>query len=422
MTADAWRIVGGKPLHGRVSPSGSKNGALPTLAATLLFDGETVLYNVPRISDVHTMFELLRSLGLEVTARADGSVSVVNTGLTTHRPPTELVAKMRASHYVLGPTLARLGRVELPQTGGCTIGERPLGYILDGLALLGVECLECNDRVEATTAGLHGARVSLDPEFRSPGATFTLLMAAALAEGVTVIEHASFEPDVICFCDLLAAGGAKLAGAGTTTLTIAGVSALHGVTHRVNTDRLEAGTFLCAAAATRGDALVERIRCAELGEFAAKLREAGVEIGEEDGGVRARCADRPRGLEIVTAPFPHFPTDLQPPLAAVLATAEGTSTIHESIFDNRLQYAPELVKMGADLETRDARTAILRGVERLHGAEVSGGNIRDGAALVVAALGAEGESLVSGRRFVARGYERFEEKLRGLGAAISVTD
>lgn len=420
MTADTWRIVGGTPLRGRVTPSGSKNGALPTLAATLLLDGETILYNIPDIADVRTMLDLLRALGLSVEPQGEGCVRVVNSGLTTHRPPGELVAKMRASHYLLGPLLARLGRAELPQTGGCTIGERPLGYILDGLKLLGVDCLECNDRVETATSGLVGAQVALDPAFRSPGATFTLLMAAALARGTTTISHASFEPDVIRFCELLAAAGARLSGAGTDTLTLEGVPSLRGVSHTVNSDRLEAGTLLCAAAATRGEVLVEQVTHSELGQFADKLREAGVEIGEEAGGVRARCSGRPRAVELITDPFPAFPTDLQPPMAALLATAEGESVIRERIFSHRLQYAEELRKMGAEIATPDERTAVIRGVSKLHGASVSGGNIRDGAALILAALGAEGESLVSGQRYVARGYERFDEKLRALGASIAV--
>ena len=420
MTADVWRIRGGSPLRGRVTPSGSKNAALPLLAASLLLDGQSVFHNVPRIADVETMLDLLRALGLQVEEGAQGQLLVTNHGLTTHRAPGDLVARMRASHYLLAPALARLGRVELPQTGGCTIGDRPLAYILDGLIALGAECLECNDRVEARASRLIGAPVALDPKFRSPGATFTLLMAAALAEGTTVVENASFEPDVLSLCELLQAAGARIEGAGTERLTIHGVSALQGVTHRVNSDRLEAGTLLCAAVATRGEVRVESITGAELGAIAGALTEAGVEIGEEEGGVRARWAGRPRGLRLETEPFPHFPTDLQPPLAAVLATAEGESTITETIFSHRLQYVPELQRMGADMEALDDRHVVVRGVPALHGAEVAGGNIRDGAALVVAALGAEGESRVAGRRYVARGYERLEEKLRGLGADIEI--
>ncbi len=200
--SDSWRITGGTPLRGRVSPSGSKNGALPSLAAALLLDGETVFHNVPRIADTATMLELLQALGLRVDERGGGTVAITNSGISTHRPPGELVAKMRASHYVLAPLLARLGKAELPETGGCNLGARPLGYVIDALAPLGVECQHCNDRVEASTAGLVGGRVVLDPKFRSPGATFSVLMAAATARGTTTLENACFEPDVIHFCRL----------------------------------------------------------------------------------------------------------------------------------------------------------------------------------------------------------------------------
>ncbi len=419
MTADAWRIVGGKPLHGRVTPSGSKNGALPTLAATLLLDGETVLHNVPRIADVHTMLELLRSLGLQVTERADGAVSIVNEGISSHRAPDDAVGRMRASHYLLGPVALKMGKVESAMPGGCDLGSRPVTHIVSVLEALGMSSHVDDTHLELACVACRAARVVLDPVHRNPGATFTGLMAASVIPGVTVIENASFEPDVVTFCEFLNAAGARVSGAGTPTLTIEGVASLHGVEHRVNTDRLEAGTFLCAAAATRGEVLVERITCAELGEFSDKLREAGIALDEQDDGVRAACATRPRGVPIVTDPFPHFSTDLQPPMGAVLATADGTSTIHETVYDQRLRYLSELARMGADVELVDSRQAIIEGTDRLHGAEVSGGNIRDGAALVVAALGADGESVVSGRRYVARGYERFEEKLRSLGADIA---
>ena len=268
---DSWRITGGTPLHGRVTPSGSKNGALPSLAVALLLDGETVFHNVPRIADTATMLELLQALGMHVEERGAGTVAITNSGISTHRPPGELVAKMRASHYVLAPLLARLGRAELPETGGCNLGARPLGYVIDALAPLGVECQHCNDRVEATTAGLIGGRVVLDPKFRSPGATFSVLMAAATARGTTVLENACFEPDVIQVCQLLSAAGAKIEGAGTETITIHGVASLRGVPHTINSDRLDAGTFLLAAGATRGDIVVEKITLAELGGMADTL-------------------------------------------------------------------------------------------------------------------------------------------------------
>jgi UDP-N-acetylglucosamine 1-carboxyvinyltransferase len=419
MIADAWRIAGGKPLHGRVALSGSKNGALPSLAATLLLDGETILRNVPRIADVLTMLDLLRALGLEVTERSDGALSIVNQGITSSQPPDDAVGRMRASHYLLGPVALRTGRVELAMPGGCDLGARPVTHILAVLEALGMKSHAGDHQLELTCSGKRrGAPVILDPVHRNPGATFTGLMAASVIPGITAIENASFEPDVVTFCEFLTAAGAKITGAGSARLAIEGVASLTGVEHRINSDRLEAGTFFCAAAATRGDVLVERITRAELGEFADTLTESGVELAEQRDGLRARCSTRPRAVSIVTNPFPSFPTDLQPPMGALLATAEGTSTIHETVYDQRLRYLDELAKMGAEAELADSRHAVIRGTARLSGAEVSGGNIRDGAALVVAALGAEGESIVSGRRFVDRGYEHLEEKLRALGADI----
>jgi UDP-N-acetylglucosamine 1-carboxyvinyltransferase len=419
MPEDAWRIVGGRPLRGTVKPSGSKNGGLPTLAATMLMDGETVLHNVPRIADVETMLDLLRSFGLTVGEREDGTLRITNRGIEMHRAQFELVGRMRASHYILGPVVARLGRAEIPSPGGCAIGERPLDYILTGLEALGCESRVENSHIRVRCDHLTGGRVTLNPIYRSPGATFIILMAASLAVGTTVIENASFEPDVVTFCQFLSRAGAQIDGAGTTTLTVRGVSALNGVEHAINSDRLEAGTFLCAAASTRGEVTVESITRGELAAIADKLEEAGMALEQSGDGMTGACAGRPRGVDIVTEPFPDFPTDLQPPMAALLSTADGISSIRENIFDLRLQYADELVKMGADISLLDARTATITGVPRLHGAEIEGRNIRDGAALLVAALGAEGESIMSGRRYVARGYEDVDAKLRSLGADIT---
>ncbi len=420
MVKDAWRIVGGKPLEGTVRSSGSKNGCLPVLAATLLLDGESVIHNVPRIADVRTMLDLLRAVGLRIHERPDGGVAIANSGIATHRAPTELVAKMRASHYLLGPMLLRLGRAEMAMPGGCNLGSRPVTHITSVLEALGARCTVSDDSVELTANGFRGATVFLDPRHRNPGATFTALMAASLADGETVIENASYEPDVICFCKFLRAAGARIEGVGRPRLTIRGVSSLRGVEHRVNSDRLEAGTFICAAAATRGSITVEEITLAELGESADKLQEAGVELKLRGDGLEASCPSRLRGVSIITDPFPSFSTDLQPVAAAVLATAEGDSAIEETVYDRRLQYADELAKMGANIELLDSRHAVIQGVERLHGAVVEGCNIRDGAALVVAALGAEGESIVSGKQYVERGYDDLEKKLRSLGAEIAI--
>ena len=417
MVEDAWGIVGGSPLRGSVRPSGSKNGALPTLGAMLLLDGETVLHNVPQIADVGTMMGLLRALGLTVEERGDGSVRIVNDGIASRRPPAKLVGRMRASHYLLGPLTLRLGGAEMPLPGGCQLGARPVTHLLAPLEALGARASLEAGGIALEASGLKGAVIVLDPRHRNPGATFTGLMAASLAEGTTVIENASFEPDVVRFCEFLNGAGACIEGLGRPSLRVTGVSRLRGTTHRINSDRLEAGTLICAAAAARGEVTVEGITREELGETADKLEEAGVELSAR-GGLTARCPGRPRGVEVVTDPFPSFSTDLQPPMAAMLATADGESRIEETIFDRRLQYVEELVKMGADIELLDSRRARITGVPGLHGARVAGHNIRDGAALLIAALSAEGESIVSGRRFVARGYERIAEKLTALGAQI----
>jgi len=419
MTEVAWRIEGGTPLRGTVRPSGSKNGSLPLLAATLLLDGRSTLTNIPHIADVETMLALLRAFGLTVEELPGGEVRITNHGLSTHRAPDDLVGKMRASHYLLGPVLLHRGRVEMAMPGGCDLGARPVTHITSVLEALGA-AIETNDTIHLSAEGLRGAVVTLDPRHRNPGATFTGLMAGALAAGETTIENASFEPDVIGFCRFLNAAGARVTGIGTQTLTIQGVDRLHGAAHRVNSDRLEAGTFLCAAAATRGDVTVEETTRDELGAFADKVAEAGVNLEPCADGLRVSCPDRLRGISLITEPFPGFATDLQPPTTALLACADGQSYVEESIFTQRLQCVEQLVRMGAFMRLVNHRCVAIRGVPRLHGAEIEAGNIRDGAALVIAALGAQGESLVAGRNHVARGYEHFETKLRSLGADIEL--
>ncbi len=400
-------------------PSGSKNGSLPLLAAALLLEGETVLHNIPRIVDIEVMLDLLRSFGLAVEDGGRGEIRILNRGLTTHVAPAELVSKMRASHYLLGPVVTQVGRAELPLPGGCDIGDRPVQYIIDGLEALGAKAHIGEECIRAEAARLTGSVVALNPVYRSPGATFNVLMAAVKARGRTVIENASYEPDVAGFCHFLKSAGARIEGIGTPALTVSGVERLAGVTHRANPDRLEAGTFICAAAATRGDVTVEEITLEELGAFADKVAEAGVNLEPCADGLRVSCPERPRGISLITEPFPGFATDLQPPTTALLACADGKSHVQESIFTQRLQCVEQLVKMGAFMRLVNHRSVTIRGVPRLRGAQIEGSNIRDGAALAVAALSAEGESVLSGRRYVARGYEDFEDKLRSLGAEIT---
>jgi UDP-N-acetylglucosamine 1-carboxyvinyltransferase len=424
-SSDSWRIIGGEPLRGSVRPDGSKNGALPALAATLLLQGETTLHNVPRIADVEVMLELLRSFGLTISELTATALRITNRGLTGHVAPADLCGRMRASHYVLGPVALQMGRAELAMPGGCDLGARPVTHLLAPLEALGAETTVEEGRITVRAGKLRGAVITLDPQHRNPGATFVALMAASRAEGRTLIENASLEPDVVAFCHFLSKAGASIEGIGSDALTLTGVNSLHGAEHHINLDRLEAGTFLCGAAATRGEVMVEGVTRGELGSFVQKLAEAGVEVTETgpsgSAGVAARAPGRLRAVEVVTVRFPGFPTDLQPPFAAVLATADGVSTILESVYERRLQYADQLAKMGARVEVRNPRCLAITGVPELHGARLRGENIRDAAALVIAALSAKGVSTVSGRRFVRRGYSGFEEKLRSLGAEIEVT-
>lgn len=411
-------ITGGQPLRGTVRLSGSKNGALPVLAATLLMDGEVVLYNVPLIEDVYTMVDLLRSLGLRAEIKPSGVVIVRSSGPQTAVAPVELVQRMRASFYLAGPLLARLHRAEVPLPGGCKIGTRPIDYVIRGLGLLGVEAKVEHGYVRASARRLQGATVYLDGRYRSPGATFNITMAASLAEGTTVIENASGDPEVVNFCKFLNAMGARISGAGSNRLTIEGVRSLAGCSHRVVTDRIEAATYLMAAAVTGGDVTVEEIAPGSVDFILATLRQAGMEIETTDRSIRLHAEQRPRAVKVATGPYPLFPTDLQPPMVVVMAVADGISTMEETIYDGRLSYVDELRRMGAEIQVLD-QAAVVTGIERLTGAKVSARDMRAGAALTLAALAAEGDSQITGRRFILRGYERFDQKLTALGARIA---
>lgn len=413
-------ITGGVPLNGTVELNGSKNGALPILAACLLIEDEVVLHNVPDISDIEKMCQLIALLGAEV--ERDGSTVRVNaTRLTTCRADRDLTAAMRASFYVVGPLLARLGRAEVPLPGGCAIGSRPVDYVIRALQQLGVQAEEQVDMVICTTPdGLRGATVTLDPIYRSPGATFNLAMAAALANGRTVIENASSDPEVESFSRFLQAAGATVEGIGTTRLVIDGRPRLHGCTHEIISDRIEAGTFLLAGAATGGQVRVSPIKPAYLESLLEKLEEMGLSVLRERDAVTVRGQGRPRATTVYTTAYPGFPTDLQPQMVVLMCLAEGRSVMHETIYDGRLTYVNELRRMGAQVKLETSQQAIIEGVERLEGRHVEAADMRAGAALVIAALAAQNESTVSGRHFILRGYENFEQKLTALGARIEL--
>jgi len=413
-------IAGGRPLQGEVLLSGSKNGALPILAAALLVEGPVVLHNVPRISDIEKMCQLMTLLGA-VVARDGDTVRVDATRLTSCRADRDLTAAMRASFYVVGPLLARRHRAEVPLPGGCAIGSRPVDYVVRALEQLGVVAEEQTDVVICTTpSGLTGATVTLDPIYRSPGATFNLAMAAAMASGQTVIENASSDPEVESFCRFLQAAGVSIEGIGTTRLVIEGRTRLHGCEHTIISDRIEAGTFLAAGLATRGQVRVAPIKPAYLASLLDKAEEMGAVVLRERDAVTVRWESRLRGATVYTTAFPGFPTDLQPPMVVLMCLAEGRSVMNETIYDGRLAYVHELRRMGAQVKLENSQQAVIEGVERLDGRQVEGKDMRGSAALVIAALAAEGESAVAGRHFILRGYENFEDKLTALGARLQI--
>ena len=418
---DRFRVVGGTPLRGDVHLSGSKNGALPILAATLLVEGEVVLHNVPLISDIEKMCQMIALLGARV-AREGNTVRINATPLTTQRADRDLSAAMRASFDVVAPLLARFHRAEVPLPGGCAIGSRPVDYVIKALEALGVQTEEQTDVVICTAPqGLVGATVTLDPIYRSPRATFTVAMAATLAQGRTIIENASSDPEVENFCQFLQAAGATVNGAGTTRLIIEGRDHLRGCEHTIMSDRIEAGTYLLAAAVTRGDVRVAPIKPDYIAALLDKLEEmGGLALLRERDAVTVRYEARPAGTTVYTMPFPGFPTDLQPAMVVLMCLADGRSAIHETIYDGRLNYVHELRRMGAQVKLVDSQQAVIEGIETLQGRQVEGADMRGGAALVLAALAAEGESLIAGRHYIIRGYEHLEAKLTELGANIAI--
>jgi len=419
--SDRFRVVGGVPLKGDVLLSGSKNGALPILAATLLIEDEVVLHNVPLISDIEKMCQLIALLGARVEWHGN-SVRINASTLTTQRADRDLTAAMRASFDVVAPLLARFQSAEVPLPGGCAIGNRPVDYVIKALEGLGVCTEERTDVVLCTAPdGLRGATVTLDPIFRSPRATFTIMMAATLATGRTIIENASCDPEVEYFCRFLQSAGASIDGVGSTRLEIEGRDHLHGCEHTILSDRIEAGTYLLAAAATRGEVRVHPIKPVYIAALLEKLEEmGGLTVLREIDAVTVRYESRPHGATVYTMPFPGFPTDLQPAMVVLQCLASGRSEMHETIYDGRLNYIHELRRMGAQVKLVDSQLANIEGIDILQGREVEGADMRGGAALVVAALAAEGESLIAGRHYIIRGYEHLEDKLAALGARITV--
>jgi UDP-N-acetylglucosamine 1-carboxyvinyltransferase len=403
---------------GEVSLSGSKNATVAVLAAALLpASGQTVLSNVPRISDVLTLLDILKYLGVQVDFTGN-TVVLDSTSLVTSEAPYELIRKMRASFGVLGPLLARFGHARVALPGGCDIGARPVDYHLKGLEQLGAGITVEHGFVEATIpSGLRGADIYLDRS--SVGATAHLMTAAALGSGITTISNAAQEPDVVAIADIINLMGGKVRGAGTKDITIEGVKTLHGAEYRMETDRIEAGTFAVAAAMTHGDLFIKGAVEDHVQPITRKLSEAGAQVNFSDDGVRVRVPKNKalNAIRITSSPYPGFPTDVQPQFAAMLTLAHGTSTITETMFERRFKYIDELARMGANIKT-ESNAAIIEGVPRLTSAPVAGSDLRATAALVLAGLVAEGTTEISGIQYLDRGYEGFEAKLRGVGADI----
>lgn len=415
-----YRINGGKRLEGAVTISGAKNAALAIIPAVILSGESCLLENLPEIEDVRIVEEILTSMGAAISRTPDGSMRIDPSGINTFSVTGEMVSSMRASYYLLGALLGRYKKAEIALPGGCAIGQRPIDQHIKGMRALGADIVIQGGSVKARADKLKGAEIYLDVV--SVGATINIMLAAVAAEGQTIIANAAKEPHVVDVANFLNMMGANVKGAGTDVIRIQGGRRLHGCTYAVIPDQIEAGTFMIAAAATRGDVIINNVIPTHLEAISAKLMESGVTVSEGDDGrdffIRVSADKRPRAVNIKTLPYPGFPTDLQQPMMALLATAEGNSFIMENIFENRFNHVPELAKMGASISI-SSRTATVEGVERLYGAPLCASDLRAGAALVIAALAAEGESTISHIHFIDRGYEFLEQKLRALGADIT---
>ncbi|WP_416897611.1 MAG: UDP-N-acetylglucosamine 1-carboxyvinyltransferase [Minwuia sp.] len=414
---DSILIRGGNPLRGRIDISGAKNAALPLMAATLLTDETVTLSNVPRLMDIQTMAQLLAEFGCSAEDRGDGVWDLTTADVTGTLAPYDVVRKMRASVLVLGPLLARCREATVSLPGGCAIGTRPVNLHIQGLKEMGAEIEIEGGYIHATApGGLKGATIAIPTV--SVGATENLLMAAALASGDTVLENAAREPEIGDLIDLLTAMGATISGRGTDTLKITGAAKLHGTAHRVIADRIETGTYAVAAAITGGDIMLAGANHEIVEAALAPLRQSGASVDLLDDGIRVRRDGAGiLGVDVMTEPYPGFPTDMQAQIMALMAMSHGAAMITETIFENRFMHVPELGRMGADITVHGA-SALVRGVRRLKGAPVMATDLRASVSLVLAGLAAEGETQVNRVYHLDRGYERLEEKLGACGADI----
>ena len=408
-------IKGGNPLVGEVDISGAKNAALGILAAAVMTDDTVLIENLPNVRDINVMLEAMSEIGVKVDRISPHAAMICGADICDVSVDYEYIKKIRASYYLLGALLGKYKKAEVPLPGGCNIGSRPIDLHLKGFRALGAEVTIRNGAICARAEHLRGSHIFLDTV--SVGATINIMMAASMAEGRTIIENCAREPHVVDVANFLNSMGANIKGAGTDVIRIRGVEKLHNTEYSIIPDQIEVGTFMFAAAATRGDVMVRNVIPKHLEATSAKLIEIGCEVEEFDNAVRVVAPRRLCGTNVKTLPYPGYPTDMQPQIGVTLAIASGTSIVTESIFENRFKYLDELARMGAIAKV-EGNTAIITGVDRLTGARISAPDLRAGAALVIAGLAAEGITIVDDIVYIQRGYELFEEKLRSLGAEI----
>ena len=416
---EQFAVRGGRPLRGEVSIAGAKNAALGILAASIMANEDVVIRNLPDVSDVNILMEAISDTGASVRRLNRHEVLINGASIRSYVVDNSYIRKMRAGYYVLGALLGKYHYAEVALPGGCTIGSRPIDQHLKGFEALGARTSIRNSMVLVEAEELHGANIYFDCV--TVGATINVMMAAVFAEGKTVLENVAKEPHVVDVANFLNSMGARIRGAGTDVIRIYGVKSLHGTDYTVIPDQIEAGTFMAAAAATRGDILVKNVIPKHLECISSKLREIGCTVTEYDDAVRVTVKGELKHTRIKTLPYPGFPTDMQPQMAVILSTANGGSTVTETIFENRFKYVDELNRMGTSIAV-EGNVAIINGVKELHGAQLVAPDLRAGAALSIAALAAEGDSLIENVQYILRGYEDFVQKLQGLGGMIKYVE
>lgn len=413
-------IKGGNALKGEVIVGGAKNAALGIIAAAIMTDDTVSIDNLPDVRDINVLLDAIETIGVRVERIDRHAVKISGGGIASTCVENDNIRKIRGSYYLLGALLGKYKTAQVALPGGCNIGSRPIDQHIKGFEALGAEVKIQYGLINANAVELKGSHIFMDKV--SIGATVNVMLAAVLAEGTTTIENAAKEPHVVDVANFLNSMGANVKGAGTDVIKIKGVEMLHGSTYSIIPDQIEAGTFMIAAAATKGDVLIKNVIPKHLEGITAKLMEAGVNVVEYDDAIRVTADKKFVSTQIKTLPYPGFPTDMQPQISTMLAMATGTSIVSESIFENRFKYVDELAKMGANIKVVEGNTAIIEGVEQLTGAKVNAPDLRAGAALVIAGLMAEGITVVEQVEYIERGYERFEEKMRGLGAYMEVAE